>query len=86
VTDAARLDLPRARADALLARIASDASPVGIDARETHLLILHLLLDVQERLDGIEARLDSATLATTPAVASATAPASVSHSSTPFQP
>jgi hypothetical protein len=35
--------------------IGSDASPVGIDAKKTHILILHKLGDIQRRLDRLEA-------------------------------
>ncbi len=34
--------------------IASDASPVGIDAKKTHILILHQLREIDERLKRIE--------------------------------
>ncbi len=34
--------------------IGSDASPVGIDAKKTHILILHKLGDIQRRLDRLE--------------------------------
>ena len=40
------------------AAIADDASPVGIDAKKTHVIILHILLDLQDRLDRIESRLE----------------------------
>jgi hypothetical protein len=40
--------------------IASDASPVGIDAKKTHVLILQKLLEIERRLERIESRLDSA--------------------------
>ena len=39
--------------------IGSDASPVGIDAKKTHVLILHALRRIEERLDRLEARVTS---------------------------
>ena len=36
--------------------IGSDTSPVGIDAKKTHVLILHTLLTIEERLARLEAR------------------------------
>ena len=36
--------------------IHSDESPVGIDAKKTHVLIIHLLLSLGERLDQLERR------------------------------
>jgi len=35
--------------------IHSDKSPVGIDAKKTHILILHKLMEIEKRLDAIEA-------------------------------
>jgi len=35
--------------------IASDNSPVGIDAKKTHVLILHKLLQIEKRLEALEA-------------------------------
>ena len=43
---------------AITREIASDASPVGIDAKKTHVLILHLLIQLERRLAAIERRLD----------------------------
>jgi len=60
VTDADRLSVPPDRAAEIAARIGSDASPVGIDAKATHVAILHLLLEIQDRLASIERRLDAA--------------------------
>ena len=38
-------------------RIAADDSPVGIDAKKTHVLILHRLAVIERRLAAIEQRL-----------------------------
>lgn len=35
--------------------IHSDTSPVGIDAKKTHILILHKLEQLEERLSALEA-------------------------------
>lgn len=51
-------ELPKSDYDALAEAISSTESPVGIDARKTHVLILHLLLDLQQRLERIEKHLD----------------------------
>ncbi len=34
--------------------IASEESPVGIDAKKTHVLIIQKLLQIEQRLDSIE--------------------------------
>ncbi len=36
------------------ALIASDDSPVGIDAKKTHIIILHKLLEIERRINKIE--------------------------------
>ena len=43
--------------DRIAAEISSDASPVGIDAKKTHILILHTLHTIEARLEQIENRL-----------------------------
>jgi hypothetical protein len=37
--------------------IASDSSPVGIDAKKTHVIILHMLMEMGQRLERIEGAL-----------------------------
>ncbi len=37
--------------------ISSDSSPVGIDAKHTHILILHQLEQIQQQLERLEQRL-----------------------------
>ena len=43
----------------IASEIHSDSSPVGIDAKKTHILILQMLMEINERLDRLEAKLDS---------------------------
>lgn len=38
----------------ILDMIKSDDSPVGIDAGKTHVLILHKLMEIEERLSSLE--------------------------------
>jgi len=45
--------------DAIAKEIHSDTSPVGIDAKKTHILILEKLLQLEKRLDRIEAKIDA---------------------------
>ncbi len=40
--------------------IASDESPVGIDAKKTHVLILYRLMEIERRLAALERRLGDA--------------------------
>jgi hypothetical protein len=45
--------------DAIAKEIHSDQSPVGIDAKKTHIIILEKLLQLEERLKQIEAKLEA---------------------------
>lgn len=45
--------------DEIAKEIHSDKSPVGIDAKKTHVLILEKLLLIEQRLDRIEAKLNN---------------------------
>lgn len=38
----------------LAREIESDESPVGIDAKHTHVIILYMLMEMQRRLERIE--------------------------------
>lgn len=49
--------IPKETYQAIENEIASDASPVGIDAKKTHVMILHQLRLIEERLTKIEAAL-----------------------------
>lgn len=42
--------------DKIAQEIHSDTSPVGIDAKKTHILILQKLAKIEERLERIEKR------------------------------
>lgn len=53
------LDVPPNEYEELRRQIASDDSPVGIDATKTHVLILKKLLDIEARLARIEERVES---------------------------
>lgn len=53
--------IPAEEYDRIAEEIASAESPVGIDAEKTHVMILHLLRDIQRRVEEIERRLDAAT-------------------------
>lgn len=44
--------------DAIANTIHSDKSPVGIDAKKTHVLILEKLIQLEKHLERIEAKLN----------------------------
>ena len=46
--------------DEIANTIHSDSSPVGIDAKKTHVLILQKLIELEKRLERIEQKLDQA--------------------------
>ncbi|MFW6060793.1 MAG: hypothetical protein ACODAQ_11475 [Phycisphaeraceae bacterium] len=50
-------DIPRQAYERIERMIASDDSPVGIDAKKTHIIILHKLMQIERRLDDLERRL-----------------------------
>lgn len=48
------MEVPKDIYDAIAGEIASAESPVGIDAKKTHVMILHRLQQIEERLIRIE--------------------------------
>jgi len=48
------MNIPEETYRAIADEIASDASPVGIDAKKTHIMILHHLRRIEQRLERIE--------------------------------
>lgn len=54
----ANAEIPAEIRSELEALIGSDDSPVGIDAKKTHVLILYKLLAIERRLVALESRLD----------------------------
>jgi hypothetical protein len=49
---------PKEAFDSLIAQISSPDSPVGIDAKYTHAVIIDYLRQITSRLDDIERRLN----------------------------
>lgn len=47
------MDIPHEVYESLEKCIASDESPVGIDAKKTHILILHKLMEIERKLDNL---------------------------------
>ena len=47
-------DIPDAERRDIESFIHSESSPVGIDAKRTHVLILHKLIQIEKRLDRLE--------------------------------
>ena len=52
------LDILESDYQSILAEIAKEDSPVGIDAQKTHIIILDKLIKIEERLSSIEAKLE----------------------------
>ncbi len=42
----------------IVTEISSDSSPVGIDAKKTHVIILHKLMEIEKRLTELEKRIN----------------------------
>jgi hypothetical protein len=51
------IEIPEDRYREIEAMISSGDSPVGIDAKKTHVMILHLLQEMERRLTALEAKL-----------------------------
>ena len=51
------MEIPQEAYQAIENEIAKDDSPVGIDAKKTHIMILHMLRGIEERLARIETSL-----------------------------
>ena len=51
------MKVPEERYDRIAEEIGSETSPVGIDAKKTHVIILHMLMEMQQRLSRIEEKL-----------------------------
>ena len=48
------MEIPTEVYERIAAEITSDASPVGIDAKKTHIMILYKLVKIEERLERLE--------------------------------
>ncbi len=48
------MDVPQDEYERIAGEIASEASPVGIDAKKTHVIILHKLMQIEKRLAKLE--------------------------------
>ncbi|MEX2463939.1 MAG: hypothetical protein WD513_06550 [Balneolaceae bacterium] len=52
------INIPDNKLKVIEKAIASDQSVVGIDAKKTHIIIIHMLDQIQQRLDSMESRLN----------------------------
>lgn len=52
------MNIPEKEYKAIEELISSDESVVGIDAKKTHIIIIHMLKQIQDHLDDLENRLD----------------------------
>ncbi len=51
------MDIPQDEYERIASEITSDSSPVGLDAKKTHVMILHKLMEIERRLAKLEQRL-----------------------------
>jgi len=54
------IDIDQEVYDQIAEMIHSDSSPVGFDAKRTHVYIIHMLQRIQQRLDDLERRVAGA--------------------------
>jgi len=59
ITKEHHVEVDQEQYDKIAQQIHCDSSPVGIDAKKTHILILQLLTDIDARLKRLEARFES---------------------------
>ena len=52
------MHVPKEDYDRILKEIESDTSPVGINAKHAHIIIIHKLLEIDKRLTRIEQELN----------------------------
>ncbi len=50
--------VPRESYDKIAKIIGSEESVVGIDAKETHIIIIHKLMEIEKRLDSLEPKIE----------------------------
>ena len=48
------MEVPQDRYDEIARMIESLDSPVGIDAKKTHVIIIHKLMEIEQRLAALE--------------------------------
>ena len=49
-------EIPKEKFEAIRKMIASEESVVGIDAKKTHIIIIHKLMEIERRLTALENR------------------------------
>jgi hypothetical protein len=49
-----KIDIDQEVYDQIAEMIHSDSSPVGFDAKRTHVYIIHMLQNIERRLDALE--------------------------------
>ena len=47
-------EIPKAEYEAIEKMIANDESVVGIDAKKTHIIIIHKLIELEKRISALE--------------------------------
>ena len=50
------MEIPQDEYNEIAEMINSDNSPVGIDAKKTHVLIIHKLMEIEKRLSNLEGK------------------------------
>ncbi len=53
------MDIPEERYQEIASTIFSEDSPVGIDAKKTHVMILYMLEQIEKRVARIEEQLET---------------------------
>ena len=48
------MEIPEEEYNKIAEMIESESSPVGIDAKKTHVMIIHKLMEIEKRLSNLE--------------------------------
>ena len=51
------MEIPKEEYDKICSIIESEDSPVGIDAKKTHIIILYKLTEIEKRLSNLEEKI-----------------------------
>lgn len=53
------MNIPENKYEEIEELIGSDESVVGIDAKKTHIMIIHMLTEIKDQLEHLEQRMDT---------------------------
>ena len=58
LSEVLKMEIPENEYKEIENLITSENSPVGIDAKKTHVIVIHKLMEIEKRLDKLESKLN----------------------------